>query len=58
MVARRRGDKMVKVKVNKTMSGVPLFKWILDLKQQSSILWCFYGLAFENISFTWHHCGS
>ena len=36
------------VKTNEAMSGVSPFIRIKYLKQQSSILWCFYRLKFEN----------
>ena len=52
MVARRKGDEMVKVKVNKIISGILSFIWIVDLKQQNNILWCFYSLTFENNLFS------
>ena len=49
---RSRSDEMVKVKVNKTISGILSFIWILDIKQQSNMLLCFYSLIFKNIFFS------
>ena len=49
---RSRSDEMVKVKVNKTISGILSFIWILDIKQQSNMLLCFYSLIFKNILFS------
>ena len=52
MVPRSRSDEMVKVKVNIIISGILSFIWILDIKQQSNMLLCFYSLIFKNILFS------
>ena len=44
---RRRSDGMVKVKVNKTISGIVSFIWILDIKQQSNMVLSFYSLTLK-----------
>ena len=49
MVTRSKGREIVKVKVNKAMSGILSFIWILYLKQRNNVLWCFYSSKYEEI---------